>query len=121
MRTVMIVDDSAFMREHLANLLTGNGYEIIQATNGNEAVRRYCQDEPDLVLMDITMPGRDGLDALIEIRQCDDHAKVIMLTALNQELVVTRAMHIGAKDFLTKPVSPARLFTTVERVLGYTS
>lgn len=119
MPRVMIVDDSVFMREHLANLLASQGYDSIQAMNGYEAVRQYRAESPDVVLMDVTMPGRDGLDTLEEVIQIDPGAVVVMLTALNQEVMVTRAMHIGAKDYLTKPVSPGRLFATLDRVLRY--
>jgi len=120
MNKVMIVDDSVFMREHLAKILARQGYEPILAMNGHEAVRIYRQSAPSAVLMDITMPGRDGLDALLEIRQLDPKAKVIMLTALNQEATIKRAMHLGAWDYLTKPISPDRLLASLERVLNYT-
>lgn len=118
MSTVMVVDDSMFMLEHLAKLLKKRGHQPITAMNGYDAVRLYEQDKPDAVLMDITMPGRDGLEALSEIRERNPDARVIMLTALNQEWLVTKAMSLGARDFLTKPVSPDRLMTALERVLG---
>jgi two-component system chemotaxis response regulator CheY len=118
MAKIMIVDDSLFMRNHLSKLLTKNGYEIIMAENGEQAVQTYQQTRPDAVLMDITMPRKDGLQALTEIKQWDDKAKVIMLTALDQELAATRAIHIGARDFLVKPVPPSRLLTALQRVLG---
>lgn len=110
MSKVMIVDDSLFMLEHISKLLRKRGYD---------AVRLYEENSPDVVLMDVTMPGRDGLEALSEIRQIDANAKVVMLTALNQEWLVTQAMNMGAKDFLTKPVSPDRLISTLERVISY--
>lgn len=67
--------------------------------------------------MDITMPRKDGLQALTEIRELDFGAKVIMLTALDQELAATRAMHLGAKDFLVKPVPPNRVLTALRNAL----
>jgi two-component system chemotaxis response regulator CheY len=117
MARIMIVDDSLFMRNHLSKLLARNGYEIILAENGEQAVVIYRQTSPDAVLMDITMPRKDGLQALTEIREFDSRAKVIMLTALDQELAATRAIHVGAKDFLVKPVPPSRLLTALQRVL----
>ncbi len=117
MATVMIVDDSLFMRNHLQKLLSKNGYETIAVEDGEQAVDRYHQHQPDAVLMDITMPRKDGLQALAEIREGDIKAKVIMLTAVDQELAVTRAIHLGAKDFLAKPVPPNRLLTALQNVL----
>jgi two-component system chemotaxis response regulator CheY len=105
------------MRNHLTKLLTKNGYETVVAENGEQAVQTYRQAHPDAVLMDITMPRKDGLQALTEIREFDIKAKVIMLTALNQELAVTRAIHVGAKDFLIKPVPPVQLLATLKKVL----
>lgn len=117
MATVMIVDDSLFMRNHIAKLLSKQGYETIDAEDGEQAVRVYRQDKPDAVLMDITMPLKDGLQALTEIRQYDPTARVIMLTAIGQTLAATRAMHIGAKDFLVKPVSPNELIDSLHKAL----
>jgi two-component system chemotaxis response regulator CheY len=117
MPKVMVVDDSLFTRTHLTKLLAKHGYETVMADNGKEAVQTYRQSKPDVVLMDITMPKKDGLDALLEIRQFDPGAKVIMLTALAQELLATRAIHIGAKDFLVKPVPPAKLILTLQKAL----
>ena len=117
MATVMIVDDSLFMRNHLAKLLSKNGYETVVAHDGEHAVRTYRRTNPDVVLMDITMPKKDGLQALTEIREFDLKAKVIMLTAVDQELAVTRAIHLGARDFLTKPIPPYQLVAALQKVL----
>ena len=117
MAKIMIVDDSLFMRNHLSKLLGRNGYEIVLAENGEVAVHTYRQARPDAVLMDITMPRKDGLQALTEIREFDSKAKVIMLTALDQELAATRAIHLGAKDFLVKPVPPNRILTALRNAL----
>jgi two-component system chemotaxis response regulator CheY len=117
MPKVLIVDDSLFMRDHLAKLLGEHGYDTVQAENGLEAVKIYRASRPDAVLMDITMPEMNGMDALVEIRQLDRRAKVIMLTALDQQLVAARAVHMGAKEFLVKPVLPTRLLLALQQVL----
>ncbi len=117
MPKVMIVDDSLFLRQKLSNLLTGSGYETILAENGDKAVALYRQVRPDVVLMDIIMPKKDGLEALAEICAFDPGAKVVMLTALGQELAVTQATEIGAKDFVEKPVAPDQLLAVLEKVL----
>jgi two-component system chemotaxis response regulator CheY len=118
MAKIMIVDDSLFMRNHLSKLLSRNGYEIILAENGEVAVFTYRQARPDAVLMDITMPRKDGLQALTEIREFDSRARVIMLTALDQDLAATRAIHLGAKDFLVKPAPPRRVLLALQRALN---
>jgi len=114
---IMIVDDSLFMRDRLSKLLTSNGYETILAENGEQAVDIYRQAQPDVVLMDITMPRKDGLEALAEIRELDSSAKVIMLTAIGQGLAVSQAMSAGAKDFVEKPVSPDQLLMVLQKAL----
>ncbi len=109
--------DNLFMRNYLTKLPAKNGYDTITAENGEQAVHTYRQTKPDAVLMDVTMPRMDGLQALTEICQLDTRANVIMLTALDQELAATRAIHIGAKDFLVKPIPPSQLLTALQRVL----
>ncbi len=118
MAKVMIVDDSLFMRNRIAALLGKYGYETVLAKNGEAAVRIYRRDHPDVVLMDITMPQKDGLTALLEIRQFDPQAKVIMLTAMDQKLATARAIHLGAKDFLVKPAPTNQLLTALQKALG---
>ena len=118
MAKVLVVDDSLFMRNHIAKLLGKQGYETVVAEDGEQAVSNYRRDTPDVVLMDITMPRKDGLEALLEIRQLDPQAKVIMLTALDQRMAATRAIHIGAVDFLVKPIPPNQLFLALQKALG---
>ena len=117
MTSIMVVDDSLFMRQHLSRLLAKNGYETILAENGQQAVDAYRRNRPNVVLMDITMPRKDGLQALTEIREFDAKARVIMLTAVDQELAVTRAIHLGAKDFLVKPVPPSQLLLALRQAM----
>ena len=117
MPKVMITDDSYFMRNKLSKLLAEHGYEIVQAGDGVEAVHLYHKDKPDVVLMDITMPRKNGLDALSDILELDPRALVIMLTALDQKSVAATAIMFGAKDFLAKPVCPNLLIKTLEKVL----
>ncbi len=117
MPKVLIVDDSLFMRDHLAKLLGEHGYDTVRAENGLEAVKTYRASRPDAVLMDITMPEMNGMDALVEIRRLDSQAKVIMLTALDQQLVTAQAVHMGAKEFLVKPVPPIQLLLALKKVL----
>jgi two-component system, chemotaxis family, chemotaxis protein CheY len=116
-KTIMVVDDAQFMRLRVTKLLSEQGYEVIQAADGEEAVETYRSARPDAVLMDITMPRKDGLTALAEIRAFDQKAKVIMLTALSQQTMVLEAMKSGAKDFLVKPYDPDRVLKILHKVL----
>ena len=118
MTRVLIVDDSLFMRNRLVKLLAENGYETAVAGDGIDAIRVYGETKPDVVLMDITMPRKDGLEALQEIRKLDPLAKVIMLTALDQPLLAGQAVLLGAKDFMTKPVRPGQLLAALSKVLS---
>ena len=118
MPVVMVVDDSRFQRMMLSKVITQQGHEVLEAGDGNEAVSIYNASRPDLALMDVTMPNKDGLQALVEIRAIDPEARVVMLTALDQDSLVLKAIQLGAKDFLSKPVPPERLVSTLDRMLG---
>ena len=118
MPKVMIVDDSLFMRNRLTKLLAKHEFETVTACDGVEAVTVYREARPDVVLMDITMPRMDGLEALAEIRQLDLASKVIMLTALDQPQLASQAILAGAKDFMIKPLQLGQLMMTLRKVLG---
>lgn len=118
MPKVMIVDDAQFLRVRLSRLLLENGYEVVEAENGSQAVTTYLAARPDVVLMDITMPEQDGLVALRAIRGADPGAQVVMLTALGQESIVLEAMRNGAKDFVVKPYQPERLLSAIQKALS---
>jgi two-component system chemotaxis response regulator CheY len=119
MGKILIVDDAAFMRMMVKDNLHKAGYmEFAEAGNGDEAVAAYVKDRPDLVLLDITMPVKDGLTALQEIRERDPDAKVVMCSAMGQESMVIEAIKLGALDFIVKPFKPERLLQTVRNIIG---
>lgn len=118
MAKILIVDDAEFLRVRISKMLTGEGYEIIEAENGAKAVQQFKTNHPDLVLMDITMPEMDGLSALKEIRAIDPKAQVIMLTALGQESVVLEAIRSGARDFIVKPFDRDRVLSAINKLLS---
>jgi two-component system chemotaxis response regulator CheY len=118
MAKIMVVDDAAFMRMKCAKLLTDNGYEVLEAGTGAQAVEKYQVDRPDCVLLDITMPDMDGLAALEEIKRIDPNARVAMVTAMGQQSIVLRALKSGAADFVVKPFYAARVLSAVEKLLG---
>ena len=118
-QTVLIVDDAAFMRMMIKDILEKNGYEVVgEAENGNVAVEKYKELSPDLVTMDITMPEKDGISALKEIKEVDPDAKVIMCSAMGQQAMVIDAIQAGAKDFIVKPFHADRVIEAVSKALG---
>ncbi|MGI5962443.1 MAG: response regulator [Lawsonibacter sp.] len=119
MAKILIVDDAAFMRMMIRDTLSKNGYtDLFEAVDGKDAVEKYFEIQPDLVLMDITMPNMDGLEALKAIRSKDEGAKVVMCSAMGQEAMVVEAIKAGVKDFIVKPFKPDRLLKTVSTILG---
>lgn len=118
MALVLIVDDASFMRLRLRRVVTEQGHDVIEAGNGLEAVEMYKEHKPDVVLMDITMPEMDGLEALKEIVKLDPAAKVIMCTALGQKSMVMEAVKAGAKDFIVKPFQPEQVVEAVNKQVG---
>ena len=118
-KRVLICDDAAFMRMMIKDILTKNGYEIAgEAENGAIAVEKYSELQPDLVLMDITMPEMDGIQSLKKIRANDGNANVIMCSAMGQQAMVIEAIQSGAKDFIVKPFQPDRVLEAVKKVIG---
>ena len=119
MAKVMICDDAAFLRMMIKDILTKNGYEIAaEAENGAIAVEKYPEAKPDLVLMDITMPDMDGIQALKKIKEIDANANVIMCSAMGQQAMVIEAIQSGAKDFIVKPFQAERVLEAVKKVVG---
>lgn len=116
---VLIVDDAAFMRMMLKDILTKNGYEVIgEAGDGEQAVQMYKELSPDLVTMDITMPEKDGITALKEIKAYDPNAKVIICSAMGQQAMVLDAIQAGARDFVVKPFQADRVIEAVKKTVG---
>ena len=118
-KNILICDDAAFMRMMIKDILSKNGYTVAgEAENGVKAVERYNELKPDLVLMDITMPEMDGIQALKNIKAADSSAKVIMCSAMGQQAMVIEAITAGAKDFIVKPFQADRVLEAVKKVLG---
>jgi len=118
MAKILIVDDAEFLRVRISKMLTGDGFDVIEADNGAKAVEVYKSNHPDMVLMDVTMPEMDGLTALKHIRSFDPQAKVIMLTALGQESVVLEAIKSGARDFVVKPFERERVLSAINKLIA---
>ena len=115
---ILIVDDAAFMRMVIKNILTKEGYEIAgEASDGKQVVEMYNELKPALVLLDITMPEMDGIEALKKIIAADPSAKVVMCSALGQSSMVIEAIQAGARDYIVKPFQPDRVIEAVQKSL----
>ena len=106
------------MRMRCKKMLIENGFEVVEAANGIEAISVYQESNPDMVLMDITMPDMDGLAALKEIKKIDPNAKVAMVTAMGQQALVMEALKTGAMEFVIKPFDQERVLGTIKKALG---
>lgn len=114
----LVVDDSSFMRTVLKDILLENGLsKVYEARDGKEAVEAYRKHRPDIVTMDIIMPGTNGLWAMKTILGIDPKAKIIVVTSIGQENIVEQAMKFGAKDYVKKPFEPTAIATVVDRLL----
>jgi two-component system chemotaxis response regulator CheY len=119
MARVLVVDDALFMRKMVSDALIKGGHEVIgEAANGAEAIEQFKSLSPELMTLDITMPEKDGLEALREIIAMDPTAKVIMCSALGQESKVIESIKAGAKDFVVKPFQPDRVLDAVSKALA---
>jgi two-component system chemotaxis response regulator CheY len=118
MATILIVDDAMFMRALCGRLLEENGYTVVQAQNGAEAITKYREVRPDAVLLDITMPEMDGVQALKEIKAIDPGAKVAMVTAVGQQAMVMTALKAGAMEFVMKPFDAEKVLAAVQKMLA---
>lgn len=118
MSKILVVDDATFMRLMIRQILSRReSIEIWEAENGQVAVDLFREHKPDLTFLDITMPIKDGLEALQEILTFNPQAKIIMCSAVAQEKVVQKAIEMGATDFLIKPFRANKLMETVNKYL----
>ena len=116
---VLIADDHTVVRKGLSALLSAEKYgiEVIgEASNGDEAIQKAQELEPDVILMDLIMPGKTGLEAILEIKQMQPHARILVLTSFADDSNVTKAIRAGAYGFLLKDTSPDELVQTIHSV-----
>ncbi|CCQ37336.1 response regulator CheY [Natronomonas moolapensis 8.8.11] len=115
---VLIADDSEFMRSLLREILEEEYTIAGEAENGVEAIELYDENDPDLVMMDIVMPIRDGIEATDEITDSDPGAKVIMCTSVGQEQKMKNAIQAGAEGYITKPFQKPSVLEEIENVVA---
>lgn len=116
--TVLVVDDQPGIRRLLMEVLTEEGYNVDTAANGYECIQKAKELKPHLVLMDMKMPGMDGIETLRELKQSNDADKVIMMTAYGELGLVTIAKELGAYAYVTKPFDIIQLCTMIEEVIS---
>lgn len=117
-RTVMIVDDSMIMTQKLSVMVRELGHQVVRVCkDGTEALRDYPLVKPDVVTMDITMPGMDGIETMTQIKASNPQARVIMVTSHGQEAMVVKALEAGALGYVLKPVTKERLSAMIERAM----
>jgi len=118
-KNILLVDDAAFMRMMLKDILIKNGYNVVgEAENGAKAVEKFKEIKPDLVIMDITMPEVDGIQAAKAIKAVDGNALIIMCSAMGQQAMVIESIQAGARDFIVKPFQPDRVLEAIKKVIG---
>jgi two-component system chemotaxis response regulator CheY len=114
---VLVVDDLDLIRKLATRYLEQAGHMVIQANNGTDAIKVYQEKRPDCVLLDLVMPGLDGLATLRGIKGFDSHARVAMFTADADVKQVGDALQYGARDYVVKPFRPERLLEAIDRLM----
>jgi DNA-binding response OmpR family regulator len=121
-KSVLVVDDEPNIVLSLEFLMTQAGYEVRIARDGNEALEAVVEKTPDLILLDLMIPGRDGYDVCQTLRRSEEWATIpiIMLTAKGREVEKEKGLALGANDYVTKPFSTSELTARVKKLLGDT-
>ena len=115
--SVLVVDDAPLNRQLLVDILRRGPFRVIgEAADGDEAIRLYAELQPDLVLMDIMMPGTDGIKATRAILRQDPGARIVMCSTVSQQRKIVEALQAGARDFIVKPILPAKVLETMRKV-----
>ena len=119
MATILLVDDLQFIKKMEKAALENHGHTIVgDASDGEQAIELYRQTRADVVLMDITMPKMNGLDAMMHILEINKKAKVIICSALDNQHVLIKAVKAGASEYLVKPYTMEKLVHTIEKVIN---
>jgi two-component system chemotaxis response regulator CheY len=119
MANIIVADDALFIRKVIKDMVEKVGHSVVgEASDGKIAIELYKEKRPDLVIMDITMPNTDGLEALKEIIEFDPQANVIICSALGQADIVCKAVKMGAKEYIVKPINELKLLFAIQEVLA---
>ncbi|WP_231576119.1 response regulator [Hymenobacter sp. DG25B] len=119
---ILIVDDSFYMRTMLKNMLTDAGYDVVgEAANGQQALEMAAATRPDLITLDVILPDNTGLDVLKGIRQEQPNVRIVMCSAVGQEVIVNEALESGAAAYIVKPFSEEKVLEIVGNMLQQAS
>lgn len=117
-RTVLIVDDIEFVRKTLSAILTEAHFQVVgEAGDGARAVQLYDQLKPDVVTMDVALPGMSGIEATKQILKENPTANIVIITAMGQDTLIMDGISAGAKDYILKPFSTKEVLRAMERVI----
>jgi two-component system, chemotaxis family, chemotaxis protein CheY len=120
MAKILLVDDNETLRARAARFLAVEGFTVVEAESADQAMELFTAEQPDVILMDVSLAGKSGIVVLREMRAADPAAKAIMITAQGQESLVLEAVRAGAKDYVVKPLEKDRLISVVRKLLGVT-
>ena len=117
MKKLLIIDDSPFIAMEIKNIVTSKGYEVIaHARSGEDGIRKYEELRPDVVTIDIIMPGIDGIEAAVRIRRIDPDAKMVMLSSLCDEATMKELEDAGLEHVVEKPIDAEKLLNELEAI-----
>jgi two-component system, chemotaxis family, chemotaxis protein CheY len=117
-RRALVVDDTAIMRVIVSRILRDAHYDVVEASNGAEAIQAFFRDKPDVVLMDLNMEGIDGTAAIRGILQIDKNARIVVISATSDAHIVLNLLRLGAKRYVTKPFTPEKLLDAISAALA---
>jgi len=114
----LVVDDTAIMRVIVSRILREAQYDVVEASNGAEAIQSFFRDKPDVVLMDLNMDGIDGTAAIRGILQINPNARIVVCSATSDAHIVLNTLRMGAKGYVTKPFTPEKLLNAISAALA---
>lgn len=118
MPTVLLVDDASYIRKQIINDLQGSEFSVIgEAANGTEAVSMYGKLKPDVVIMDVVMPNKGGVEAAAEIMIKNNRAKILMVSSIENEVIIMKSLEAGARHFIQKPFDREKLLKALKNVV----
>jgi len=119
MAKILTIEDSAFERKAIINILSKGGYtDVVEAEDAEQGLELYKTNKADLVLLDLRLPGMDGLECFKELKKIDANVKVIVVTIVTRQDAIDEATKLGAKAYITKPITEKKLLDQVKTVLG---
>jgi len=119
MANVYIVDDAMFVRQTIKKMVEAHGHTVVGDTdNGRLAIQKYEELKPDVIFLDITMPGMSGIEVLAALKELDPKVKAIMCSAMGQQATMAEAIQLGAADFIIKPFKEEQVIAALDKTLA---